>query len=135
MLFEKSTLELSKNYVIFKDFRECPCNLPIFYFFILKWPRYYVYECCFGLWNRIFTWYAFSMSHGINGINHRSDYIKRRSCLCHVHYMWLWTLQNIIPVKYLAKDFQVKHIHWFQEGKEIFICKCGCSRARLPPNK
>lgn len=29
----------------------------------------------------------------------------------------------------------VKHLHWFRVGKEVSVCECRCSRARLPPSK
>ncbi|KAE8693344.1 hypothetical protein F3Y22_tig00110813pilonHSYRG00212 [Hibiscus syriacus] len=29
----------------------------------------------------------------------------------------------------------VKHMHWFRVGKEVSVCECRCSRARLPPSK
>ncbi|KAL0377867.1 UNVERIFIED_CONTAM: Chaperone protein DnaJ [Sesamum radiatum] len=29
----------------------------------------------------------------------------------------------------------VKHLHWFRIGKEVSVCECRCSRARLPPSK
>ncbi|XP_022740856.1 uncharacterized protein LOC111292644 isoform X2 [Durio zibethinus] len=29
----------------------------------------------------------------------------------------------------------VKHMHWYRVGKEVSVCECRCSRARLPPSK
>ncbi|XP_026392397.1 uncharacterized protein LOC113287768 [Papaver somniferum] len=33
------------------------------------------------------------------------------------------------------RTLMVKHMHWYQAGKEVSPCECRCSRARLPPSK
>ncbi|KAI3953213.1 hypothetical protein MKX01_042208 [Papaver californicum] len=33
------------------------------------------------------------------------------------------------------RTLMVKHMHWYQAGKEVSPCECRCSRARLPSSK